>query len=206
MKGGALQATRSTITLKGSVDVVVEFFIFCVNSILYQRGIYSEESFKRSEKYGIPLMLAADPALKEYLAEIMKQVGEWLMNHKVQRIVVVIMGKTSMEVLERWNFDIQAQTEVDENTIVPSRDLTEVQREIQALMRNIVASVAFLPLLSEPCWWELLVYTSVDAEVPTKWETSDPKHVVNPQTVKLRSFDTSIHRVDGVVSYKLVPE
>ena len=25
-KGGALQATRSTITLKGSVDVVVEFF------------------------------------------------------------------------------------------------------------------------------------------------------------------------------------
>ena len=128
--------------------------------------------------------------------------------------------------------------------IVPSRDLKDVQREIQALMRNIVASVAFLPLLSEPCWlvvppatvqlkaggslplrrWELLVYTSVDAEVPTKWEASDPKHVMNPQTVKLRSFDTSvgisvlmscglsltklkqIHRVDGVVSYKFVPE
>ena len=49
--------------------------VFCVNSILYQRGVYPEESFKRSEKYGIPLMLAADPALKEYLAEIMKQVG-----------------------------------------------------------------------------------------------------------------------------------
>ena len=33
-------ATQNIITLKGSVDIVTEFFAYSINSILYQRGIY----------------------------------------------------------------------------------------------------------------------------------------------------------------------
>ena len=33
-------ASRSEITLRGSTAIVVEFFGYAVNSILYQRGLY----------------------------------------------------------------------------------------------------------------------------------------------------------------------
>ena len=45
------QATKSTITLKGSTAIVTEFFGYAVNSILYQRGIYPE-TFERKQKHG----------------------------------------------------------------------------------------------------------------------------------------------------------
>lgn len=42
------QATRTSqaITLKGSTQMVTEFFEYSVNSILYQRGVYPSDDFK----------------------------------------------------------------------------------------------------------------------------------------------------------------
>ena len=56
------------------------------------------------------------------------------------------------------------------------------------------AKVTFLPLLNEPCSFDLLVYTGMDAVVPKKWEDSDPRYIMNSQEVKLRSFTTSVRR------------
>lgn len=52
--------------------------------------------------------------------------------------------------------------------------------------------VTFLPLLNEPCSFDLLVYTNKTAVVPKKWEDSDPRYIMNSQEVKLRSFTTSV--------------
>jgi hypothetical protein len=52
--------------------------------------------------------------------------------------------------------------------------------------------VTFLPLLSEPCSFDLLVYTNKVAKVPKKWEDSDARYIINSQEVKLRSFTTSV--------------
>ena len=68
----------------------------------------------------------------------------------------------------------------------------EIHGEIQAIIRQITASVTFLPLLNEPCSFDLLVYTKKEAAVPTKWEDSDPCYIMNSQEVKLRSFTTSV--------------
>ncbi len=73
--------------------------------------------------------------------------------------------------------------------------------EIQAIIRQITASVSFLPLLSDPCTFDLLVYTDTDLSVPAAWEESDPKLIANSAEVKLRSFSTKIHKVDTMVSY-----
>ena len=40
-------ATSQLITLKGSTEIVTEFFGYAINSILYQRGVYPPESFSR---------------------------------------------------------------------------------------------------------------------------------------------------------------
>ena len=79
----------------------------------------------------------------------------------------------------------------------------DIQTEIQAIIRQICASVTFLPLLDEPCTFDLLVYTQKDAETPKAWEESDPKLIKNSQSVRLRSFSTKIHQVDTSVAYAI---
>jgi mitotic spindle assembly checkpoint protein MAD2 len=130
-----------------------------------------------------------------------------LLSGDVQRLVVVVSGVDSGETLERWQFNVSlegdnSKPEGEENQI-PNRNnsnnsksnnktLKEVHNEIQAIIRQITASVTFLPLLNESCSFDLLVYTKKTAVVPTKWEDSDPCYISNSQEVKLRSFTTSV--------------
>lgn len=84
--------------------------------------------------------------------------------------------------------------------------MKEIQSEIQAIIRQITASVTFLPLLDEPCTFDLLVYADEAASVPKAWEDSDPKYIAGgiSTEVRLRSFTTSIHKVGTSVSYRTV--
>jgi mitotic spindle assembly checkpoint protein MAD2 len=230
--------SKTEITLKGSVDIVSEFFFTAINSILYQRGqsrtrnacvsrkslpshsprglpslylpppspcagIYQPETFKREAKYGLTVLTTTDGGLLKYLSQVMAQVEAWLLSGDVQRLVVVVSGVDSGETLERWQFNV-ALDECDGENRAPngaggsgpkshgSKSLKEIHGEIQAIVRQITASVTFLPLLDEPCSFDLLVYTKKDVTVPTKWEDSDPCYIMNNQEVKLRSFTTSV--------------
>lgn len=82
------------------------------------------------------------------------------------------------------------------------RSETEIQQEIQALFRQITASVSFLPMLDGNCTFNVLVYADADSEVPLEWGDSDAKEVKNAEKVMLRSFSTNSHRIDTVVSYR----
>jgi len=213
---------QTVITLKGSVSIVKDFFFTAINSILYQRGIYQPETFQRSEKYGLTVLTTTDDGLLEYLESVMAQVEDWLLSGDVQKLVVVVAGIDSGETLERWQFNVTVddddiQTENDENwpqnipvTVASAKaqkkSMKEIHNEIQAIIRQITASVTFLPLLSEPCSFDLLVYTKRDAHVPKLWNDSDPCYIMNSQEVKLRSFTTSVHKVDSMVTYKEADE
>lgn len=87
-----------------------------------------------------------------------------------------------------------------------SRDKTEaeIQAEIAALFRQITASVTFLPQLQGDCTFNVLVYADASSEVPVEWGDSDGKEIVNGERVQLRGFSTQNHRVDTLVSYRLV--
>lgn len=86
------------------------------------------------------------------------------------------------------------------------KTLKEIHNEIQAIIRQITASVTFLPLLQEPCTFDLLVYTDNDVAAPEKWVDSDPCYILHSAEVKLRSFTTSVHKVDSMVAYKEADE
>ena len=74
--------SANTINLKGSTDIVAEFFNYSVNNILYQRGIYPPEGFKRVSQYGLSVMVSTDEALTAYMKNILKQLEgiytEWI--------------------------------------------------------------------------------------------------------------------------------
>ncbi|KNC53843.1 mitotic spindle assembly checkpoint protein MAD2A [Thecamonas trahens ATCC 50062] len=195
-------ATKNTITLRGSTAIVTEFFGYSINSILYQRGIYPPESFVRVNKYGLTMLVTDDDGLKAYLGDVLAQLNDWLLGHCVQKLVLVITSVATNEVLERWTFDIEADKAVDDGATVEARPDKEVKGEIQAIIRQITASVTFLPMLEEACTFDLLVYTDNDLAVPLAWEESDPKYIANSEEVRLRSFTTQIHKVDTMVSFK----
>lgn len=230
--------SETVITLKGSVDIITEFFTTAINSILYQRGIYQPESFRRESKYGLTVLTTTDEGLLSYLDNIMSQMGVWLTEGNVQRLVVVVSGVDSGETLERWQFNVSVDDEnqknskgvSDENDTAISnsrpptskgeshtttttktalkgkKSLKKIHNEIAAIIRQITASVTFLPLLTEPCSFDLLVYTDKSTVVPQKWEDSDPRYIMDSQEVKLRSFTTSVHKVDSMVTYKEADE
>jgi mitotic spindle assembly checkpoint protein MAD2 len=84
-------AIRQSITLKGSTDLVTEFFKYAVNTwvvliinlngrllaearpllrlrrILFQRGVYPADDFHMVKKYGQTVLITQDLALENYL-------------------------------------------------------------------------------------------------------------------------------------------
>lgn len=57
-------------------------------------------------------------------------------------------------------------------------------------------------MLDGNCTFNVLVYADADSEVPMEWGDSDAKEIKNGEKVQLRSFSTSNHRVDTLVSYR----
>ncbi|KAI9598349.1 putative mitotic spindle checkpoint-related protein [Syncephalis fuscata] len=194
------------ITLKGSTAIVVEFFEYSIHSILFQRGLYPPEDFKMSKKYGLNMMISTDDSLKNYLKEVLTQLEAWMLEGKVKRLVFVVMSRETRQVLERWQFDIQVvqSSDTTDNSDKPVKTEKEINAEIQAIMRQITASVTFLPMLEEPCTFNIVVYADHNAEVPTTWNDTDPHYIQqNEEQVRLRSFSTTVHKIDALVSYRL---
>ena len=85
---------------------------------------------------------------------------------------------------------------------VSKKDEKTIRKEIGSVIRQITASVSFLPLLDCICSFDILIYTHKDLDVPMEWGESDACLIQNSEDVKLRSFSTNIHRVEAAVSYK----
>jgi mitotic spindle assembly checkpoint protein MAD2 len=120
-------------------------------------GIYQPETFQRSEKYGLTVLTTTDDGLLQYLNNVMSQVQEWLLSGDVQKLVVVVAGIDSGETLERWQFnvsvddhDIRAGNDENNPQNIPTavtgkamqKSLKEIHNEIQAIIRQITASVS----------------------------------------------------------------
>ena len=152
--------TRSTLPLKGSAKTVSEFFEYSINTILYQRGIYPPEDFKVVKKYGLNMLVSTDDDVKRYIKRIMKQLHSWMGAGKINKLIVCIVSKETGSTMERWQFDIDIVHPVQAShgtTPVPAssnqeeislRDEKEIVKEIQSLVRQITASVTFLPELT----------------------------------------------------------
>lgn len=204
------QKTKS-ITLKGSAELVKEYLLYGVNSILYQRGIYPPETFQPTEHFGLFILMSTDEKIKAFLDAVLGQIQEWLVQRKVRRVTLVITNVNTKEVLEKWDFvvdyEVQASNGTNDSTKnelpeVGKKDIKSIQKEIREVIRQITGTVSFLPLLDCLCSFDVLTYTVPDCNIPNEWDETQPVFIANSQEVQLRSFSTSIHKMDTIVSYK----
>ncbi|CZT01735.1 probable spindle assembly checkpoint protein [Rhynchosporium agropyri] len=216
------KAKTHKLSLKGSSRLVAEFFNYSINTILFQRGVYPAEDFSSVKKYGLTMLVSSDDQVKAYIKKIMSQLDKWMVGGKISKLVVVITSKDTGEHVERWQFDVQIFNKTSskrtsrktsaEKENVASESSTpapvekteaEIQSEIQSIFRQITASVTFLPQLDGECTFNVLVYADADSEVPMEWGDSDAKEINGGERVQLRSFSTSNHKVDTLVSYRV---
>lgn len=199
------QVVDNSISLKGSAQMVSEFFYYGINSILYQRGVYPTDSFKKTQKYGLPLLLTTDEKLESFLQTILSQIQRWLETKECQRLIVVISDVANKTVLERWQFNVTTDEEIQDGggkEATREKPEKKIRQEICDVIRQITASVTFLPLLETACLFDVLIYTKKDSHAPDGWGDSGPCLIINGEEVKLRSFSTGIHSVETRVAYK----
>ncbi|KAH0568748.1 mitotic spindle assembly checkpoint protein MAD2A [Cotesia glomerata] len=204
------QQKAKCITLKGSAELVKKYLQYGVNSILYQRGIYPPETFEPAEQFGMFILMSTDDKIKTFLDTVLSQVEEWLLQRKVQQVTLVITNVNTKEVLEKWDFKVDYEGKVESTDgnnpsalpEVGTKDVPSIQKEIREVIRQITGTVSFLPLLDCLCSFDILTYTVPDCGIPKEWDETQPVFIANSQEVQLRSFSTSIHKMDTIVSYR----
>jgi mitotic spindle assembly checkpoint protein MAD2 len=73
----------------------------------------------------------------------------------MQKISLIISHSVTKEVLERWDSKVQYEGDAVENgESVGKKDLVLIQKEIRGVLRQISATVSFLPLLDYLCKYE----------------------------------------------------
>ncbi|KAG1717198.1 spindle assembly checkpoint protein [Suillus lakei] len=197
--------TRQAITLKGSTNLVTEFFKYAANTILFQRGVYPSDDFHMVKKYGQTVLVTQDLALENYLDRILKQVNKWLLTGSVTQLVLAIISKDTRLPLERWVFDVNLVEPADSAEPTPAKPDSEIQAEIRYILKQIVSTVTFLPIIDTPTVFNILAYTHDSADVPAdEWVDTDPLAIEasKSQQVKLRSFSTDVHRIEAMVAYR----
>lgn len=132
---------------------------------------------------------------------------EWLSKNMINKISMVITNAHTKEVLECWDFNMQAELGdgdiSDPTKATTTKELSRIQNEIRDVMRQISATVSYLPLLDCICTFDIMIHTLQNTELPAKWDETGAIVIQNPQAVQLRSFSTGLHKVDTVVNYKM---
>lgn len=136
-------------------------------------------------------------------------ISEWIINKKVSKLSLIILNVANKEVLECWDFNVQyedgdAALSKEKNETVGSKDLKKIQQEIRDVMLQVAATISYLPFLDCRCSFDVLVHAKTDCDVPEKWAEAEPIAIANAQNVQLKTFSTSLHKMETVVSYKLV--
>ncbi|KXJ69574.1 hypothetical protein RP20_CCG026557 [Aedes albopictus] len=200
-------STQNAITLKGSAAIITEYLNYGINSILFQRGIYPPEQFTSVQQYGLTILMSKDEKIIAFLQNVLCQVQDWLARNEVEKISMVITNVHTKEVLECWDFKVQNEPgdgpNIDPANPTSSKELKKIQAEIRDVMRQIAATISYLPLIEYICTFDVLIHTLKNTDVPEKWNETGDVQIQNAQTVQLKSFSTGLHKLDTIVNYKM---
>ena len=129
--------------------------------------------------------------------------------NQVEKISMIITNVNTQETLECWDFKVQSEPgdgseKMDPKNPTSSKELKVIQAEIRDVMRQIAATISYLPLLECVCSFDILIHTIKECDVPEKWNETENVTIKNSQTVQLKSFSTGLHKMDTIVSYRMM--
>uniref|UniRef100_A0A182LW05 HORMA domain-containing protein n=1 Tax=Anopheles culicifacies TaxID=139723 RepID=A0A182LW05_9DIPT len=197
------------ITLQGSAAIIHEYLHYCVHSIIFQRGIYPSGDFLPEDYNNVPLMVSRNKHIKSYIERVMKEVHGLIMKKLITKVTVCIITVEKSEIIERWDFNIKADYEVEKESI-SAKPLSKIQSEIRSVMRQIISMVSVLPCIEERCTFDIMLHTedNVYDHNPTigdDFREEDMKsiEIKNAQCIRLKQISTGFNTVDTNVMYRM---
>uniref|UniRef100_A0A0N4ZSF0 HORMA domain-containing protein n=1 Tax=Parastrongyloides trichosuri TaxID=131310 RepID=A0A0N4ZSF0_PARTI len=193
-----------TITLQGSAQIVKELFYYSINNILFQREIYPSDTFNRVKKWNVTLMASNDKKVKTYLDSLLKQIEVWLTTKELKKLVVAIVSIETNETVEKWEFDIETDVNISNDGPIKANKYDEesVKNQIGVVIRQITASVSFLPLIKNRCVFDVMAFTGNSTIPNSEWEATKDRVIKNPETTHFRECNTGVHTVKTKVQYQ----
>lgn len=191
-----------------SSDVIADYLEHCFYSILYQRSVYPVSDFFAGTAFGgAQVIRCSNQSIVSYVQTFLRQIKLWIDAGALRDVSIVIAeaSETADLPLERWTFSLKPQSK--EAAKRHSNDSSTI-REIQALMRQITASVTFLPLFEGVKAFEIqctLFKAVVDMHpVPSGWIDSQLRELKGShETAEFRCLTTKLHSVQTSVTYRL---
>lgn len=196
------------LRIKGSSRVVSDYFEICIHNILFQRNIYPKEDFKVIRKFGLNLVFCKNEEINQYIKRIIRQLHRWIFDGKISWLTLLILSKETNQISEKWMFHIDVTTDIEQPVVlrVPiAEDITQTQKEIQAIIRQITSSITFLPHFDELQTFRILVHTSSDIEPSKDWDDAKPfkdMESSNSESVGFNKFTADNYGVSTFVTYK----
>ncbi|OXU16927.1 hypothetical protein TSAR_011304 [Trichomalopsis sarcophagae] len=189
-----------SISLKSSAELVIQYLRYALNYIIYQRELAPSNSFEVDKEYGLSLMRCTDEKIARYIASSLKHAENYINQRGLNELNFVIFNKGSMEVCEKWVFQIEYESE---NTISKT-NRTNIQAEIRAVLRQIITSINFLPIIDSSHKFKIVFRPSsiqVVAQFPFEIFPYSLT-ILQSEELSFRKMSTSFHTVETKVVYK----
>jgi mitotic spindle assembly checkpoint protein MAD2B len=157
-----------------------DFLVVAIHTILYERGLYPQETFLLTRAYNFPVRQNRHPLVCKWIQDAVSAIQAQLLKGVVRRVVFVIYSQ-KQEVLERFLFDVSefpcvpeeerftefegASAEEDGGDELRVNKI-DVEEQLRATVRKLAYCGSKLGELPDGCTYTIAVELKKDAEAP----------------------------------------
>ncbi|XP_016977027.1 DNA polymerase zeta processivity subunit [Drosophila rhopaloa] len=147
-----------------AADIHLEAIEVLLNHILYVRGLYPSQIFKKRRVYNTPVFVSIFPPLNNYLASVLRSARELLIRQELQCLVVIVYQKEN-EPLESYQLHLKS-LEAGGKSTVEDPHLIEFEQQLRAAIYKLSERLKQLPKLpAGSCQFKVHLHTTQDAFV-----------------------------------------
>jgi mitotic spindle assembly checkpoint protein MAD2B len=163
------------------ITAFADFLVVAIHTILYERGLYPQETFLLTRAYNFPVRQNRHPLVCKWVLDAVAAIESQLLKGTVRRVAFVIYSQ-QQEVLERFMFDVSSFPVVPEQERLTEFEGTEewegeggeqwsmnkidVGEQLRATIRKLAYCGGKLGHLPHDCTYTIAVELRDTAEPP----------------------------------------
>ena len=168
-------------TYEAILTTFTDFLVVAFHTILYERGLYPQETFLLTRAYNFPVRQNRHPLVCKWILDAVTAIQVQLLKGAVRRVAFVIYSK-KQEVLERFMFDVSGFPPVPEDERLTEFDGTatteddsgdelkfshmDVEEQLRATVRKLAYCGGKLGVLPDGCTYTIAVELKDKADTP----------------------------------------
>lgn len=145
--------------LEDLTAIYVEAIEVILNHLLYVRGVYPQQIFKKRRVYNTPVYIAAFPTLNCYLGNILRTVQHLMQDQRQLRLEVIIYAEENGS-MESYMLELQPASHQQQQQMKQDQYLLEYEEQLRFALYKLGERVKKLPKLSQTAKFKVHIHTS----------------------------------------------